>query len=62
MRTSDILNVQVVNYISTQVRALRIYSELLADVNHASDAPFEQIQSSKPQRVPKSERHPRNRS
>lgn len=38
MRTSDILNVQVVNYISTQVRALKIYSELLGDVNQASGA------------------------
>jgi hypothetical protein len=28
MRTSDISNVQVVNYISTQVRALKIYPEL----------------------------------
>jgi hypothetical protein len=28
MRTSDISNVQVVNYISTQVRALEIYPEL----------------------------------
>ena len=43
MRTSDILNVQVVNYISTQVRALKIYSGLLGDVNQASGASFEQI-------------------
>ena len=28
MQTSDISNVQVVNYISTQVRALKIYPEL----------------------------------
>jgi hypothetical protein len=28
MRTSDISNVQVVNYISTQVRALETYPEL----------------------------------
>ena len=37
MRTSDISNVQVVNYISTQVRALEIYLELPADVNPAND-------------------------
>jgi hypothetical protein len=37
MQTSDTSNVQVVNYISTQVRALKIYPELLADVNPAID-------------------------